>query len=58
MTKRDDGKKLMNIKEPSKKRIGGVEENNVTVLVGGVPCDSQGICSLSFFHYIEGLLEG
>ena len=36
MMKRDDGKKQMEIKGPSKKRTCGIEENNVLVPVGGL----------------------
>lgn len=44
MMKRDDGKKKMKVKGTSKKQKGGNR---------GVPCDSQGICSLSLFSTIQ-----
>lgn len=49
-------KEKESIKQPSKKKKGGVEENNVPVLVGGVPFDSKMIWSLLYFHCIEGII--
>lgn len=40
---------------PSEKQIGGVEKNNVPMLVGGVPCDSQG--NFSFYALKDGFLK-
>jgi hypothetical protein len=36
MTKKYDGKKGMKMKGPNKKRIGGIEEKNVLVPIGGI----------------------
>lgn len=58
MMKRDDGKKKMKIKGPSKEWIEGIEQNNIPMPVGGSHVIPGKFATYLSFHCTKGLLKG